>query len=131
MELAAKYSIVNSLRKDMIEMVLDCLRGSRKDSVRTLTPVTSGDRSPVIIQQPENPNEFLIFYPKNSAKYTHELDGTIKRCEIITGEIHEEICGKSYTPESGEFVIPSDQKYRPFTLDSICIARVILEKPGG
>jgi hypothetical protein len=129
MDLTARDLIINKLTYSLVDMLTNFLQGKKKpeDCVITLTPVTTGDRSPLIIRSRDVENEFFLFYPRFSKSYTHELYGVRKRCEVIQGEIHEAVCGKTFTPESGEFIIEPDQSYKPYTTGSTCIARVIIE----
>ena len=130
MDLAIKGNIINDFRKQLFGLVLDSLKGSDdlKDSIYTPIPLCNQPNTPEIALRKGTSNEYIIYYPKHSAKYTHRLDGVIKRCEVLMGKIYERKCGKEFTPDDGEFIIESDEEYEPYTKNEICIARIILEK---
>jgi hypothetical protein len=130
MELSLKSNIVNDFKKQLIDLVLNSLKGSEdlKDCIYTPMPLTDQPNTPEIALRKGTTNEYIIYYPKHSAKYIHKLDGVIKRCEVLMGRIYERKCGREFTPEDGEFIIESDEEYEPYTKDEICIAIIILEK---
>jgi len=130
MELSLKSNIVSDFRKQLMDLVLNSLKGSEdlKDCIYTPIPLTDQPNTPEIALRKGTTNEYIIYYPKHSAKYTHKLDGVIKRCEVLMGRIYERKCGGEFTAEDGEFIIEADEEYEPYTKDEICIARIILEK---
>lgn len=130
MDLILKDRILNDFRKQLVTQLLDFLRGKEdlKDCIYTPKQLTEEKNSPEIALRKGTENEYFIYYPRFSAPYVHRLDGVIKRCEVIMGQIYEAKCGRTFTSDDGEFIIPADQDYEPYTLDNICIALIKLEK---
>ena len=130
MNLAVKDSMINEFKKQIVDHLLKSIKGEQIIGDIEHAPksiVENDDSSPQKILIKGTSNQYLIYYPKHSARYIDKLTGLRKRCEVLMGEIHEDRCNKTFTPEDGEFIVPSNEEYQPYTTNNICIAKIVLE----
>lgn len=84
--------------------------------------IIRGDQnSPLIMGLEEN--QHLIYYPKNSTPYLHQFEDSIKKVEILTGEIFDKITGKKYVKGDRLEILPNTH-IQPYTEDMECTVKV-------
>ena len=136
MDLKKINSINFDFQKNLLDHIIGSFKGKNDLSCFVNVEPNAGNEtnmptmSPYIKKGIPVEGEFIVFYPKWSSPYDHELDGVRKKCTILMGRIYEEVCGKTYMV-GDEFEIPTNQKYRPYTKDSICVAHIKLIDEKG
>lgn len=84
--------------------------------------IIRGDQnSPLIMGLEEK--QHLIYYPKNSTPYRHQLEDSIKKVEILTGEIYDKITGKKYVKGDHLEILPNTH-IEPYTENMECTVKV-------
>lgn len=83
--------------------------------------VPNSDFSPAVLQIKEGMH--LIFFPEDSAPYTHKAEGFDKQCHVRSGKIKDLISGKIF--QTGDkFIIPANTEIRPVSLHGDAFAVV-------
>lgn len=67
----------------------------------------------------------IIFYPKESTPYRHVLTDKCKFVEIISGEIHEKVSGKTFKKGDTLKIYPTEE-YVPFTTNKEALIKVCI-----
>lgn len=109
--------------------------GSLSDSISNDDPkVIKNKWTRIIPDDPNSPtvmgmgdNEHLIYYPPNSTPYHHQHEETVKNVEIISGEVHDLISGKTFKA-GDKFKVYSSDNIQPYTNETPAYVKVIVSK---
>lgn len=90
---------------------------------RFVSLIKDDPKSPVLMGM--GCNKHLIYYPSFSTPYLHSQEKSVKKIEILDGEIFDLISGKKYVTGDKFDLIPGEN-IQPYTKNKECYVRVTI-----